>query len=118
MPADPRRPAPPTPGGDQKINATTLSAVVAVAIGVIVGLVIGKTTSASTRTSMLVGAGIAFFTGRPIAGWLIGSVMQAQVSLIFGFLGLMGDHVRQISERTRAAPLVHERERYNFPQDY
>lgn len=68
--------------------------------------------------AMLVGAGIAFFTGRPIAGWLIGSVMQAQVSLIFGFLGLMGDHVRQISERTRAAPLVHERERYNFPQDY
>ena len=41
MPADPRRPAPPTPGGDQKINATTLSAVVAVAIGVIAGVASG-----------------------------------------------------------------------------
>ena len=67
---------------------------------------------------MLVGAGIAFFTGRPIAGWLIGMVLQAQFALIFGFMGLMGDHIRQISERTRGTPLVLERERVNFPDDY
>lgn len=67
---------------------------------------------------MLVGAGIAFFTGRPIAGWLIGMVLQAQFALIFGFMGLMGDHIRQISERTRGTPLVLERERVNFPEDY
>jgi len=67
---------------------------------------------------MLLGGGIAFVTGRPIAGWLIGSVMQFQFALIFGFIGLMGDHIRQISERTRNAPLVHERERVNFPPDY
>lgn len=66
---------------------------------------------------MLVGAGIAFFTGRPIAGWLIGMVLQAQFALIFGFMGLMGDHIRQISERTRGTPLVLERERVNFPED-
>ncbi|NBC38179.1 glycosyltransferase [Novosphingobium sp. FSY-8] len=63
---------------------------------------------------MLIGGAIAFFTGRPIAGWLIGAVLQAQFALIFGFLGLIGDHIRLISERTRKTPLVHERERINF----
>ena len=67
---------------------------------------------------MLVGGALAFVTGRPIAGWLIGSVLQFQFALIFGFLGLMGDHIRQISDRTRGTPLVHERERVNFPDDY
>jgi len=67
---------------------------------------------------MLLGGALAFLTGRPIAGWLIGSVLQFQFALIFGFLGLMGDHVRQISERTRGTPLVLERERVNFPEDY
>jgi hypothetical protein len=45
-------------------------------------------------------------------------VLQAQFALIFGFMGLMGDHIRQISERTRGTPLVLERERVNFPEDY
>jgi len=67
---------------------------------------------------MLVGGGVAFATGRPIAGWLIGSVLQFQFALIFGFLGLMGDHIRLISERTRQTPLVLERERVNFPENY
>jgi hypothetical protein len=64
---------------------------------------------------MMVGALVAFITGRPIAGWLIGAAFQAQFALLFGFLGLMGDHVRMISERTRGTPLVYERERVNFP---
>jgi hypothetical protein len=64
------------------------------------------------------GRGDRLFTGRPIAGWLIGMVLQAQFALIFGFMGLMGDHIRQISERTRGTPLVLERERVNFPEDY
>ncbi len=67
---------------------------------------------------MLIGGGIAFLTGRPIAGWLIAAVLQAQFALLFGFLGLMGDHVRLISERTRRTPLVIEQERINFPPDY
>jgi glycosyltransferase involved in cell wall biosynthesis len=66
---------------------------------------------------MLMGALAAFFTDRPIAGWLIGAAFQAQFALLFGFLGLMGDHVRMISERTRNTPLVHERERVNFPPE-
>lgn len=67
---------------------------------------------------MLLGGGFALISGRPIAGWLIGSVLQFQFALIFGFLGLMGDHIRQMSERTRQRPLVYERERVNFPDDY
>jgi len=67
---------------------------------------------------MFVGGLVAFLIGRPIAGWFIAMVIQAQFALLFGFLGLMGDHVRLISERTRKAPLVIERERINFPDDY
>jgi hypothetical protein len=66
---------------------------------------------------MLVGAIVAFFLGRPIAGWLIAAVIQAQFALLFGFLGLLGDNLRIISERTRRTPLVVERERINFTPD-
>jgi glycosyltransferase involved in cell wall biosynthesis len=67
---------------------------------------------------MLIGGTIAFFTGRPIAAWFIASVVQAEFALLFGFLGILGDNVRIISERTRKTPLVLERERINFPTDY
>ncbi|MBU6396199.1 MAG: glycosyltransferase family 2 protein [Sphingomonadales bacterium] len=67
---------------------------------------------------MVFGAVAAFITGRPIATWLIGAVLQAEFALIFGFMGLMGDHIRHISERTRATPLVIEDERVNFPDGY
>lgn len=63
---------------------------------------------------MLLGGLVAFVTGRPIAGWFIAAVIQAELSLLFGFLGLLGDNVRIISERTRRTPLVIERERVNF----
>lgn len=64
---------------------------------------------------MMLGGLGAFSTGHPVAGWLIGAALQMQFALIFGFLGLMGDHVRLISERTRRMPLVIESERVNFP---
>jgi glycosyltransferase involved in cell wall biosynthesis len=67
---------------------------------------------------MLIGGLLAFFFDRPIAGWLIAAVVQAELALLFGFLGLLGDNVRIISERTRGTPLVLERERVNFPADY
>ena len=66
---------------------------------------------------MLIGGSVAFFLGRPIAAWFIAAVIQAQFALLFGFLGLLGDNVRIISERTRRTPLVIERERVNFPAD-
>lgn len=67
---------------------------------------------------MAIGGLLAFFFDRPIAGWLIAAVVQAELALLFGFLGLLGDNVRIISERTRGTPLVLERERVNFPADY
>lgn len=66
---------------------------------------------------MLIGGVAAFFLGKPIAGWFIASVVQAEFALLFGFIGLLGDNVRIISERTRRTPLVLERERVNFPPD-
>lgn len=66
---------------------------------------------------MGIGGVLAFFLDRPIAGWLIAMVIQAQFAMLFGFLGLMGDHIRLISDRTRKTPLVIERERVNFPTD-
>jgi hypothetical protein len=53
----------------------------------------------------------------PVAGWFIAAFVQAQLSLLFGFLGLVGDNLRIVSERTRKTPLVLERERVNFPSD-
>ncbi len=63
---------------------------------------------------MLAGAGIAFFADRPIAGWLIGAVVQFEFALLFGLLGLLGDNLRIVAERTRRTPLVIEKERVNF----
>ena len=59
----------------------------------------------------------AFTLGRPIAGWFIAMVLQAQFAILFGFIGLMGDQIRLISECTRRIPLVLARERVNFPAD-
>ncbi len=67
---------------------------------------------------MLIGGIAAFFLDRPIAGWLIAAVVQAELAMLFGFLGLLGDNLRIVSERTRRTPLVLERERVNFPPDY
>ncbi|MDR6144258.1 glycosyltransferase involved in cell wall biosynthesis [Sphingomonas sp. SORGH_AS870] len=67
---------------------------------------------------MLLGGTLAFFLDKPIAGWFIAAIVQAELALLFGFLGLLGDNVRIISERTRGTPLVLERERVNFPSDY
>jgi glycosyltransferase involved in cell wall biosynthesis len=73
---------------------------------------------AFSTLAMLAGGILAYLLDRPIAGWFIAMVIQAQFALLFGFLGLMGDHIRLISERTRKTPLVIERERVNFPADY
>lgn len=68
---------------------------------------------------MLLGGVIAFFAGRPIAAWLIGAVVQFEFALLFGLLGLLGDNLRIVSERTRRTPLVIEKERINFaPEDH
>lgn len=67
---------------------------------------------------MFAGGLVAYFAGRPIAGWFIAMIVQVQLGLLFGSIGLIGDNVRIISERTRRTPLVIELERVNFPADY
>ncbi len=64
---------------------------------------------------MLVGALLGLLLGGPfwpLFGLGVGSAMFAVVLL---FLGLMGEQLRLISERTRGVPLVIEAERINFP---
>ena len=63
----------------------------------------------------LVGAVIALIVGGNVAFWLIMGAVELQFAMLFGFLGLIGDQVRLVSERTRGTPLVVERERVNFP---
>jgi glycosyltransferase involved in cell wall biosynthesis len=66
---------------------------------------------------MLLGGLVAFLFDRPIAGWLIAAVVQFEFALLFGILGLFGDNLRVVQERTRRTPLVFEKERINFTPD-
>ena len=66
----------------------------------------------------LIAVPFAAFAGQSFVVWLIIGVVEFQFALLFGFLGLIGDQVRLVSERTRNAPLVFERERINFPEGY
>jgi glycosyltransferase involved in cell wall biosynthesis len=66
----------------------------------------------------LVAALIALGLGRSVTGWLIAAGIELQFGLLFMFLGLIGDQLRIVSERTRQTPLVFERERVNFPEGY
>ena len=61
---------------------------------------------------------IAALTGASARFWLVGFLIESQLAALFVFMGLIGDQLRLISERTRATPLVVERERVNFPADY
>ena len=67
---------------------------------------------------LLLGALAAALLGHSAIGWLIAAGFQVQFALLFLFLGLMGDQLRMVSERTREMPLVVERERVNFPEGY
>ena len=44
--------------------------------------------------------------------------IQLQLAGLFVFIGIVGDQIRLISERSRDTRLVIERERVNFPDDY
>lgn len=64
---------------------------------------------------LLAAAVVAAFVGGPalaLLGFGIGTGMFATILL---FLGLMGEQVRMLAERSRNAPLVIEEERINFP---
>ncbi len=63
----------------------------------------------------LLAAVLALATGHGVTGWLVAAGIELQLALLFLFLGVLGDQVRMVSERTRRTPLVLERERVNFP---
>jgi len=67
---------------------------------------------------VLAGAPIVAIAGYSSVPWLIAAAVQAQFALVFVFLGIIGDQVRLVSERTRNTPLVFEQERVNFPEGY
>lgn len=78
-------------------------------LGAIVGLLAALTLPVSLYTAL---------SGGSASTWLVASAIELQFAVIFIFLGLLGDQLRLISERTRGTPLVIERERINFPLDY
>ncbi len=77
-------------------------------VGVLVGVIAGL---------CLLVAIVAALLGHSVSGWLIAAGVEAQLALLFLFLGLLGDRIRLVSERTRNTALVIERERINFPAD-
>jgi glycosyltransferase involved in cell wall biosynthesis len=68
-------------------------------------------------TLLLALGAVGALVGGAIAGWwlLLAAVQFGLASMILLFLGLLGDQVRLIAERTRNTPLVVEAERINFP---
>jgi len=66
----------------------------------------------------VIAAIINLFLGGAVTFWLIAAAIELQLGVLFVFLGILGDQVRLISERTRRTPLVFERERVNFPEGY
>ena len=64
---------------------------------------------------LLLAAFVAALLGGPGLGLLAASVVTGMFAVLLLFLGLIGEQVRLISERTRNVPLVIEAERINFP---
>ncbi|MBA3811648.1 MAG: glycosyltransferase family 2 protein [Caulobacteraceae bacterium] len=61
------------------------------------------------------GALVAATLGRAPWPWLWLTALEFNFAWVFFFLGVLGEQVRLISERTRHTPLVIEKERVNFP---
>jgi glycosyltransferase involved in cell wall biosynthesis len=63
---------------------------------------------------VLIAAPVAALAGWPAWPWLVAALAEVQVAVLLFFLGLIGDQLRHVSERTRGFPLVVEGERVNF----
>lgn len=73
---------------------------------------------ASVVTILLMVIGFAsWLLGLPGSMWMIMAVQLGIFTVLLFFMGLMGEQIRMISERTRNTPLVIEEERLNFPSD-
>lgn len=62
-------------------------------------------------------AGLSAGLGGGYWPWLILSVQFGLFATNFLFMGLLGEQIRMIADRTRKVPLVIEQERLNFPPD-
>ncbi len=65
---------------------------------------------------LLVSSVVAWALGGPALFLLGAAIAFAMFSVLLLFLGLIGEQVRMLAERTRNVPLVIEEERLNFPQ--
>ena len=79
--------------GEQKISNTAVGATAGALLGTATGLVIGKTTSASTRKSMLIGAGLG-----ALAGGGVGLYMDNQESKLRARLQGTGVSVTRVGD--------------------
>lgn len=71
--------------------------------------------AASILTAVtLLAATASALLGGAVGGFLLVALIEVNFILLFGFLGLIGEQIRLISERTRNTPLVIEKERVNF----
>ena len=62
----------------------------------------------------IAGAILSLTFGRSPMPYVLFVAMSAYFAVVFMVMGVMGEQVRIISERTRNTPLVIERERINF----
>ena len=79
--------------GEQKISKTAVGATAGALLGTATGLVIGQTTSASTRKSMLIGAGLG-----ALAGGGVGLYMDNQESKLRARLQGTGVSVTRVGD--------------------
>lgn len=70
-----------------------------------------------TSVLLFAAAAVSAFTAGDVSMWLILAVQVLLFSILFLFVGLLGEQVRLIAERTRHTSLVIEQERINFPQE-
>ncbi|MET0307472.1 MAG: glycosyltransferase family 2 protein [Sphingomonas sp.] len=71
--------------------------------------------AAALALPLLIAAAAALVTSGPFWPLLSLAFVMALFAVLMFFLGLIGEQVRMIAERTRGVPLVLESERINFP---
>lgn len=71
--------------------------------------------TAAAALALLLAAVVAAVLGGPAWALLAATAVTGMFAVLLLFLGLIGEQVRLISERTRNVPLVIEAERINFP---
>lgn len=112
----PERAAGTTKNGIASLTAFALSGLAGSAKSLLRLPILLSVWAAMLSLLLLATGAIAAIAGGPgwlLLGWAIGFAMFATLLL---FLGLVGDQVRLIAERTRGVPLVIEDARINFPE--